>query len=98
MQDLPGPGRPEGVKTGDGKAARARVALEGAAPLAVKTVIDIASNLDDPRALAAAFGVLNRIGLHEKSGVEHTGQDAGPIKTQVTVRIVRPGDHGEGGV
>jgi hypothetical protein len=93
-----GPGRPIGIANGEGKAARARAALEEFAPLAVKTITDIASNIDDQRALAAALSVLNRIGLHEKSGVEHTGAGAGPIKTQVTVRIVRPGDHGEGGV
>lgn len=69
-----GPGhRPKGVKDGEGKKARARAALEDAAPLAVQTVIDLATNVSDPRALAAAFGILNRVGMHEKAGLEHSG-------------------------
>lgn len=70
----PGTGRPKGVKDGEGKKARARAALEEAAPLAVQTVIDLAKDKADPRALAAAFGILNRVGLHEKAGVEHSGE------------------------
>lgn len=72
------------VAPGTGKKAQARAALEDAAPLAVQTVIDLATKQEDPRALAAALAVLNRIGLHEKSGVEHTGADGGPM--QVAVR------------
>lgn len=74
----------EGIAPGEGKKAQARAALEDAAPMAVQTVIDLASKQDDPRALAAALAVLNRVGLHEKSGVEHTGADGGPV--QVAIR------------
>lgn len=82
----PSPGRPEGVKDGEGKRARARAALEEAAPLAVQTVIDIAMDKGDQRALQAALAVLNRVGLHEKSGVEVTGSDGAPV--EIVVRIL----------
>ena len=72
-------GRPPGVKDGEGKRAQARAALEEAAPLAVQTVIGIARDPSDQRALQAATAILNRIGLHEKSGVEHTGEGGGPM-------------------
>ena len=72
-------GRPEGVKTGEGKAARARAKAQEAAEDAIDTVIAIAKDKADPRALAAAFGILNRVGIHEKSGVEHSGEGGGPL-------------------
>lgn len=68
-----GPGRPKGVPDGAGKKAQAQAALEEAAPLAVQTVIDLAGNLSDPRALQAAVAILNRVGMHEKAGLEHSG-------------------------
>ena len=77
--DGSGAGRPEGVKNGEGKQARARAALIDAAPMAVQTLINIAANLDDQRAVTAAAMILNRAGLHEKSGLEVTGQDGGPV-------------------
>ncbi|MCA3361565.1 MAG: hypothetical protein ING08_16010 [Roseomonas sp.] len=70
-------GRPAGIRNGEGKAARARAAFEDAAPEAAETVIRIAQDKADPRALQAALAVLNRIGLHEKAGVEHSGAVAG---------------------
>lgn len=73
----PGPGRPPGVKNGEGKAAQAKAALEDAAPLAVQTVIELAQDKADPRALQAALAVLNRVGLHEKAGIEHSGAVTG---------------------
>ena len=72
-------GRPHGVKHGQGKQAQARAALEDAAPLAVQTLIDVAGNLDDQRAVNAAVAILNRIGLHEKAGLELAGADGGPV-------------------
>lgn len=72
-----GPGRPPGVKNGEGKAAQAKAALEDAAPLAVQTVIELAQDKADPRALQAALAVLNRVGLHEKAGIEHSGAVTG---------------------
>lgn len=75
---VPGSGRPPGVKNGEGKQARAREALEAAQDLAIATIIEIASDRNDQRALAAALSILNRTGLHEKSGVEHSGPDGGP--------------------
>jgi len=83
-----GPGRPDGVKTGQGKKGKTREALEAAAPMAIETVIAIAKDQKDLRSLTAAFGILNRVGLHEKSGVEHTGEGGEPI--QVNIRIVEP--------
>lgn len=68
-----GPGRPKGIPDGQGKKAQAQAALEEAAPLAVQTVIDLAGNLSDPRALQAAVAILNRVGMHEKAGLEHSG-------------------------
>jgi|GEM_PF-4800215 len=70
-------------------AARAHAALEDAAPLAIQTVIGIARNPEDPRALQAALAVLNRIGLHEKSGVELTGENGGPI-TRIERVVIDP--------
>ncbi len=83
--DGTGGGRPEGVKHGEGKRAQARAALEDAAPLAVQTLIDVAKDVADQRAVAAAVAILNRVGLHEKSGVEVTGAN-GPV--ELVVRIV----------
>ena len=60
-------GRPPGIVNGEGRIAQARAALAEAAPLAVQTVIEIAKNVSDQRALAAALAVMNRVGLHEKS-------------------------------
>ena len=85
-----GPGRTPGVKNGEGKVAQSREALQQAAPLAIKTVIDIAQNTDDPRALQAALAVLNRIGLHEKSGLEMTGADGGALITRIERVIIGP--------
>jgi hypothetical protein len=73
-------GRPLGVKTGEGKAARARELAEEAAPLAIQKVIDIMNDAEDQRSLSAAFGILNRVGMHEKSGVEHSGPGGGPVQ------------------
>lgn len=87
-----GQGRPAGVKDGEGKRARARAALEEAAPLAVQTIIDIAGNHDDQRALQAAVAILNRIGLHEKSGVEHSGPDGSALNVNVTIARPKPND------
>jgi hypothetical protein len=90
---LAGPGRPPGVKNGEGKQARARAMLEEAAPLAAQVLVDVAANLDDPRALQAAQAILNRVGLHEKSGVEVGGPNGKALA--VTVEIVdaaAPGD------
>lgn len=70
------------MKPGEGKAAQAREALQDAAPLAVRTIIDLAQSTTDPRSLAAAIAILNRIGLHEKSGVEVTGADGGPMRIE----------------
>jgi len=81
--DGSGAGRPEGVKNGEGKQARARAALEDAAPLAVQTLIDVAGNVDDQRAVAAAVAILNRVGLHEKSGLEIGGENGGGIVIEV---------------
>lgn len=79
-------GRPMGVKDGEGKRAQARAALEDAAPLAVQTVIEIAKDRGDQRALQAAVHILDRIGLHVKSGIEVTGSDGAPM--EIVVRIL----------
>jgi len=56
-----GQGRPDGVKNGEGKQAQARAALEGALPLAVQTVIGIAGDITDQRALQAASNIIDRV-------------------------------------
>ena len=73
-------GPPAGIAKGEGRQALAKAALIEAAPAAARTVIEIALNPDDPRALQAAQAVLNRVGLHEKSGVEHSGPNGGPLR------------------
>ena len=83
-------GRPAGIRNGEGKAARARAAFEDAAPEAAETVIRIARNPDDPRALQAALAVLNRIGLHEKSGLEMTGAEGGAVITRIERVVIDP--------
>ena len=88
VEHKPGPGRPPGMKNGEGKVHKARETLEQAAPLAIQTVIDIANDKADPRALQAALAVLNRIGLHEKSGLEMTGADGGAMITRIERVIV----------
>lgn len=56
-----GQGRPDGVKDGQGKQAQARAALEDALPLAVQTVIGIAGDITDHRALQAASHIIDRV-------------------------------------
>jgi len=56
-----GQGRPDGVKDGQGKQAQARAALEDALPLAVQTVIGIAGDITDQRALQAASNIIDRV-------------------------------------
>lgn len=80
-----GPGRPVGVKDGEGKAARARQLFEEAAPLAAQVVLNVMQDAADPRNMAAALSVLNRVGLHEKSGLEHTAPDGPLIVERVLV-------------
>ena len=58
---ISGPGRPDGVKDGQGKQAQARAALEEALPLAVQTVIGIAGDITDQRALQAASNIIDRV-------------------------------------
>lgn len=86
----PGHGRPKGVKTGEGKKARARAMLEDAAELGVMRVINVALDDKDPRNLTAALSILNRVGLHEKAGVEVGGDPEQPVRVERI--IVRPGD------
>jgi hypothetical protein len=76
------------MKNGEGKLAKARETLEQAAPLAIQVVIDIATNEKDPRSLQAALAVLNRIGLHEKSGIEVGGESGNPLITRIERVIV----------
>ena len=76
-------GRPLGVKNGEGKKAQAQAALEEAAPTAAAMVIEIAKDRADPRALQAATAILNRVGLHEKAGIEHSGEVAFNVVTGV---------------
>lgn len=56
-----GQGRPDGVRDGQGKQAQARAALEDALPLAVQTVIGIAGDITDQRALQAASNIIDRV-------------------------------------
>ena len=56
-----GQGRPDGVKDGQGKQAQARAAMEDALPLAVQTVIGIAGDITDQRALQAASNIIDRV-------------------------------------
>jgi hypothetical protein len=76
------------MKNGEGKVHKAREKLEQAAPDAIQTVIDIANDKADPRALQAALAVLNRIGLHEKSGIEVGGESGNPLITRIERVIV----------
>lgn len=88
---VPGSGRKPGVPLHETKAARARALLEDAAPLAAQVVVDIATSAADPRALAAALALLNRVGVHEKAGLEHSGPDGRPLTiTEIRRVIVDP--------
>lgn len=49
------------MKDGEGKQAQARAALEDALPLAVQTVIGIAGDITDQRALQAASNIIDRV-------------------------------------
>lgn len=77
-----GHGRPEGVEDGQGKKVRAKALLAEAAELAVQRVINVALDDGDPRNLQAAFGILNRTGMHEKAGVEVGGDEEKPLVVQ----------------
>jgi hypothetical protein len=89
-------GRPPGVKNGEGQAAKARAILvESAAEVAAR-VRDVALDVNHPQSLQASLAVLNRVGLHERSGIEHSGEGGGPMRLEI--EIVRPEDAGSGGV
>ena len=83
-----GPGRPEGVANGEGKRARAQAALDDAAELAVKTVIDIATDTTDQRALAAAMHILNRTLGETTKPTTISGPGGGPL--EIVRRIIVP--------
>lgn len=83
----PGPGKPAGMKAGEGKAAMARARLEAAADAAAQTVVSIASDINDPRALQAAQHVLLRV-LGDPAALQVTGAGGGPI--EIVRRIVDP--------
>lgn len=87
-----GPGRPKGVKTGEGKKARAQAALLEAAPDAVRHVIQVMQTEGDPRSLTAALSILNRVGLHEKAGVEHSADANNPPVFRIVTGVPRPDD------
>ncbi|RVT90724.1 hypothetical protein EOD42_23265 [Rhodovarius crocodyli] len=56
---------------------------------AAQALISIAGDKTDERRMQAAVHILNRVGLHEKSGLELSGQDGGPIA--ISRVIVDPG-------
>ena len=66
----PGPGRPAGLRTGEGKAAVAREAVLDLLPEAVRRVASVLMDDEDPRNLQAAFGLMDRGGLNPKQTVE----------------------------
>lgn len=68
-----GPGRPPGVRNGEGKVARARAALEDALPDLVPVVIAIAKDASDPRAVQAFNSIAAKVGLNDKQEIEHSG-------------------------
>jgi hypothetical protein len=81
---------------GEGKKARTRELLDGAAPLAAQVLIDIMADLTHQQRLAAANSVLNKTGFHDKSGVELAGPDGGPLQIQqIRQVIVDPKRSGE---
>lgn len=67
-------------------AARARAILESGAERAARTMVQISETPEDQRALAASIAVLDRIGVHAKSGVEHSGE----AQIVIERRIVDP--------
>jgi hypothetical protein len=91
--DIPagaGPGRIKGVKLSETAAARARAILESGAERAARTMVAIAENVEDQRALSASVAVLDRIGVHAKAGLEVGGEGGKPIP--VEWHIVDGGD------
>ena len=58
---IAGPGRPKGVKDGEGKKALARAAFEAALPAAVQTVVTIMQSVTDQRSLMAANSIIDRV-------------------------------------
>lgn len=77
-----GPGRIKGVPLSETAAARARAILESGAERAARTMVQISETSEDQRALAASIAVLDRIGVHAKSGVEHSGEGGKPIPVE----------------
>jgi hypothetical protein len=75
----PPPGRTAGVKNGEGKAALARARLLEAADRAAETVVSIATDISDPRALQAAQHVLLRT-LGDPAALQVTGAGGGPVE------------------
>ena len=93
-----GQGRPEGVKNGEGKKARAAAALEEALPDAVATVVAISRDITDQRALMAANNIIDRVLGKVGDKLTLAGDADAPLQTKVIVEIVRPPVAGEGGV
>jgi hypothetical protein len=91
-----GPGRPAGVKTGEGKKARAQAALLEAAPEAVRHIIEVMQTEGDPRSLTAALSILNRVGLHEKAAVEHSADANNPPVFRIEI-VDEPDNASHGG-
>lgn len=77
-----GQGRPEGVKNGEGKKARALAALEDAAPAAAAMVVQIASDPNDQRALAAAQHILLRVLGDPAKRLEVSGPDGAALRIE----------------
>lgn len=77
-----GPGRIKGVPLSETAAARARAILESHAEKAAQTMVDIAADPKDQRALSASVAVLDRIGVHAKSGVEVGGEGGKAIPVE----------------
>lgn len=75
------------MKNGEGKAAKARAKLESAAEDAADTVVAIARDIKDPRALQAAQHVLLRV-LGDPASLQVTGPGGGP--QEIVWRIVDP--------
>ena len=87
-EGIASPGKPAGVKNGEGKKAQAMAALEAAAPSAAAMIIGIASDVADHRALAAAQHILLRVLGDPAKRVELTGADGAPM--EIIRRIIDP--------
>lgn len=81
----PGPGRPKGMKPGEGKLAQAREYLQSKALEHAMRLNDIAMDPTDPRSVQAINIAMTKAGLADKQEIEHIVDTVTPEERQARI-------------